>query len=165
MRSMIVHGFAAVSFGAVLAIGISTHAQAAAPANYSQACKELVASVVASNGFVEKAALCPSCGAPHRSPDSPPPWLLNREDDGPPSVAGHKRTPSVSSGCRREPPATPTAAMLDLIDNALLASTEAPGVKCATYFCQKLGWRTAREFCAYEEAGFAKRAGSHEAHL
>ena len=44
MRSMIVHGFAAVSFGAVLAIGISTHAQAAAPANYSQACKEIVAS-------------------------------------------------------------------------------------------------------------------------
>ncbi len=55
MRSMIVHGFAALSFGAVLAIGISTHAQAAAPANYSQACKENVASVVASNGFVEKA--------------------------------------------------------------------------------------------------------------
>ena len=55
MRSMIVHGFAALSFGAVLAIGISTHAQAAAPANYSQACTEVVASVVASNGFVEKA--------------------------------------------------------------------------------------------------------------
>jgi hypothetical protein len=55
MRSMIVHGFAAVSFGAVLAIGMSTHAQAAAPANYSQACKEVVVPVVASNGFVEKA--------------------------------------------------------------------------------------------------------------
>ena len=55
MRSMIVHGFAAVSFGAVLAIGISTHAQAAAPANYSQACREVVTSGVASNGFVEKA--------------------------------------------------------------------------------------------------------------
>ena len=54
MRSMIVHGFAAVSFGAVLAIGISTHTQAAAPANYSQACKEVVASVVASDGSWRK---------------------------------------------------------------------------------------------------------------
>ena len=56
MRSMIVHGFAAVSFGAVLAIGIGTHAQAAAPANYSQACKELVASGSLSASSVEKAA-------------------------------------------------------------------------------------------------------------
>ena len=55
MRNMIVHGFAAVSLGAVLAIGLGTHAQAAAPANYSRACTEVVASVVASNGFVEKA--------------------------------------------------------------------------------------------------------------
>jgi len=29
-----------------------------------------------------ESALCPSCGAPHRSPDSPSPWLLNREGDG-----------------------------------------------------------------------------------
>ena len=56
MRSMIVHGFVAVSFGAVLAIGIGTHAQAAAPANYSQACKELVASGSLSASSVEKAA-------------------------------------------------------------------------------------------------------------
>jgi hypothetical protein len=55
MRSMIVHGFAAVSLGAVLAIAIGTHAQAAAPANYSRACTEVVTSVIASNGFVEKA--------------------------------------------------------------------------------------------------------------
>ena len=55
MRKMIVHGFAAVSLGAVLAIGLGTHAQAAAPANYSRACANVVASVVASNGFVEKA--------------------------------------------------------------------------------------------------------------
>ena len=54
MRSMIVHGFAAVSFGAVLAIGLGTHAQAAAPANYSRACTEVVASVVASNGSWRK---------------------------------------------------------------------------------------------------------------
>ncbi len=55
MRSMIVHGFAAVSLGAMLAIAIGTHAQAAAPANYSRACTEVVTSVIASNGFVEKA--------------------------------------------------------------------------------------------------------------
>lgn len=55
MRKMIVHGFAAVSFGAVLAIGLGTHAQAAAPANYSRACTKVVASVVASDSVVEKA--------------------------------------------------------------------------------------------------------------
>jgi hypothetical protein len=51
MKKMIVHGFAAVSLGAVLAIGLSTHAQAAAPANYARACTE----VVASDSVVEKA--------------------------------------------------------------------------------------------------------------
>jgi hypothetical protein len=55
MRKMIVHGFAALALGAGLAIGLGTHAQAAAPANYSRACTEVVGSVVASNGFVEKA--------------------------------------------------------------------------------------------------------------
>ena len=124
MRSMIVHGFAAVSFGAVLAIGIGTHAQAAAPANYSQACKELVASGSLSASSVEKAALCPSCGAPHRSPDSPPPSLLNREDGG--RRARQVTSAECISGCRRESAATPTLAMLDLIDNALLASKRLP---------------------------------------
>jgi hypothetical protein len=52
---MIVHGFAAVALGAALTLGLGTHAQAAAPANYSQACTEVVAPIVASNGFVEKA--------------------------------------------------------------------------------------------------------------
>jgi hypothetical protein len=51
MRKVIVHGFAAVALGAALAVGLGTHAQAAAPANYSRACTE----VVAPNGFVEKA--------------------------------------------------------------------------------------------------------------
>ena len=51
MRKMIVHGFAAVALGAALAIGLGTHAQAAAPANHSRACAE----VVASNSVVEKA--------------------------------------------------------------------------------------------------------------
>ncbi len=51
----IVFGIATVALGAALAIGLSTHAQAAAPANYSRACTEVVTSVVASNGFVEKA--------------------------------------------------------------------------------------------------------------
>jgi hypothetical protein len=57
MRKVIVHGFAAVALGAALAVGLGTHAQAAAPANYSRACTEVVApnGFVASNGFVEKA--------------------------------------------------------------------------------------------------------------
>ena len=55
MRKMIVHGFAAVSLGAVLAIGLGTHAQAAAPANYSRACTEVVASGSFSSSSVEKA--------------------------------------------------------------------------------------------------------------
>jgi phosphate/sulfate permease len=55
MRMMTVHGFAALALGAALAIGFGTQAQAAAPANYSRACTKVVASVVASNGFVEKA--------------------------------------------------------------------------------------------------------------
>ncbi len=55
MRKMIVHGFAAVSLGAVLAVGLGTHAQAAAPANYSRACTKVVASVGASDSVVEKA--------------------------------------------------------------------------------------------------------------
>ena len=47
---MIVYGIATVALGAALAIGLSTHAQAAAPANYSRACTE----VVASDSVVEK---------------------------------------------------------------------------------------------------------------
>jgi hypothetical protein len=53
MRMMIIYGFAAAALGAALAIGLGTQAQAAAPANYSRACTE----IVASNGFVEKAGL------------------------------------------------------------------------------------------------------------
>jgi hypothetical protein len=55
MRKMIVHGFAAAALGAALAIGLGTHAQAAAPANYSRACKEVVASDSLSESLVEKA--------------------------------------------------------------------------------------------------------------
>ena len=55
MRKMIVHGFAAVALGAALAIGLGTHAQAAAPANYSRACTEVVASDSVSDSLVEKA--------------------------------------------------------------------------------------------------------------
>ena len=51
-----------------------------------------------------ESALCPSCGAPHCSPDSPSPWLLNREGDGRRAVT--KRVSSVSRGCRREPAVT-----------------------------------------------------------
>ncbi len=53
MRKIIVHGFAAVALGAALAIGFGTHAQAAAPANYSRACAQT--KVVASDSVVEKA--------------------------------------------------------------------------------------------------------------
>ena len=55
MKMTIVYGIASAALGAALAIGLSTHAQAAAPANYSRACTGVVESVVASNGFVEKA--------------------------------------------------------------------------------------------------------------
>jgi hypothetical protein len=48
---MIVYGIATVALGAALAIGLGTHAQAAAPANYSRACTE----VVATDSVVEKA--------------------------------------------------------------------------------------------------------------
>jgi hypothetical protein len=51
MKMKIVSGFAAAALGAVLATALGTHAQAAAPANYSRACTE----IVASSGFVEKA--------------------------------------------------------------------------------------------------------------
>ncbi len=51
MRTKIVSGFAVAALGAALAIGLGTHAQAAAPANYSRACTE----VVASGSIVEKA--------------------------------------------------------------------------------------------------------------
>ena len=55
MKMTIVYGIATAALGAVLAMGLSTHAQAAAPGNYARACTDVVASVVASNGFVEKA--------------------------------------------------------------------------------------------------------------
>ena len=61
MRMKIVSGFAAAALGAALAIGLGTHAQAAAPANYSRACTE----IVVSNGFVQKAVT--AAGAAHRS--------------------------------------------------------------------------------------------------
>ena len=51
MKMTMVYGIATAALGAVLAIGLSTHAQAFAPANYSRACTE----VVASDSVVEKA--------------------------------------------------------------------------------------------------------------
>jgi hypothetical protein len=57
MRMTIVFGIATVSLGAALAIGLSTHAQAAAPANYSRACTEVVASDSLSESVVEKAGV------------------------------------------------------------------------------------------------------------
>ena len=55
MRMTIIFGIATVALGTALAVGFGTQAQAAAPANYSRACTDVVASVAASNGFVEKA--------------------------------------------------------------------------------------------------------------
>jgi len=52
MKMTIVYGIATAALGAVLAIGLSTHAQAFAPSNYSRACT----AVVASDSVVEKAA-------------------------------------------------------------------------------------------------------------
>lgn len=55
MRMMIVHGFVAAALGAALTIGLGSHAKAAAPANYSRACTQIVASGSLSNSLVEKA--------------------------------------------------------------------------------------------------------------
>ncbi len=56
MKKMIVHGFAALALGTALTIGLGMHAKAAAPANYSRACTEVVASGSLSASSVEKAA-------------------------------------------------------------------------------------------------------------
>jgi hypothetical protein len=52
MKMPTVFGVATAALGAALAIGLSTHAQAAAPANYARACTK----VVVSDSVVEKAA-------------------------------------------------------------------------------------------------------------
>jgi hypothetical protein len=52
MKMTMVYGIATAALGAVLAIGLSTHAQAFTPSNYSRACTK----VVASDSVVEKAA-------------------------------------------------------------------------------------------------------------
>jgi hypothetical protein len=52
MKMTTIFGIATVTLGAALAIGLGTHAQAAAPANYARACT----GVVASDSVVEKAA-------------------------------------------------------------------------------------------------------------
>jgi hypothetical protein len=54
-----------------------------------------------------ESALCPSCGAPHRSPHRSPARPLNREDHGRRRRQVTKRVSSVSSGCRRGPAAAP----------------------------------------------------------
>jgi phosphate/sulfate permease len=61
MRTTIVCGIATAALGAALAIGLSTHAQALAPANYSRALTE----TVASDAVVEKAVT--AVGVAHRS--------------------------------------------------------------------------------------------------
>jgi hypothetical protein len=74
MKMKIVSGFAAATLGAALAMALGTHAQAAAPANYSQACKE----IVASSGLAEKAVIVGVVR--FAAPDSPLPPLLSSED-------------------------------------------------------------------------------------
>ena len=63
MRMKIACGFAAAALGAALAIGLGTHAQAAAPGNYSRACTE----VVASSGFVNVEKAVTAYGVARRS--------------------------------------------------------------------------------------------------
>ena len=89
MKMTTVFGIATVALGAALAIGLGTHAQAAAPANYSRACTEVVASVAHPTASWRKrfmpvvrraapfaAPLAGTTTEPRRS------W--------PPSAAGHK---------------------------------------------------------------------------
>ena len=61
MRTTIICGIATAALGAALAIGLSTHAQALAPANYSRALTE----TVTSDAVVEKAVT--AVGVAHRS--------------------------------------------------------------------------------------------------
>ena len=61
MRTTIVCGIATAALGAALAIGLSTHVQAFAPANYSRAAAE----TVASDAVIERAVT--AVGAAHRS--------------------------------------------------------------------------------------------------
>ena len=63
MRTKIVFGLAAVALGAALTIAFGTRAQAAAPANYSQACTD----VVASSGFVNVEKAVTAYGVARRS--------------------------------------------------------------------------------------------------
>ena len=115
-----------------------------------------------------ESALCPSCGAPrgspHRSPDSPPP-LLNREDDGRRGAGGHKTTVKCIKWLQARACSHPLKHPGSTFIGDALWRAQGSGVKCATYFCHKLGWRTGRVFCAYEETGFAKHAECHEANL
>jgi hypothetical protein len=61
MKMKIVSGLAATAVGAALAIGLSTHAQAITPTNYSGASTEFITS----NGYIEKAVT--GVGMAHRS--------------------------------------------------------------------------------------------------
>jgi hypothetical protein len=63
MRMKIVSGFAAAAFGTALTVGFGAPAQAAAPANYSRACTE----VVASSGFVNVEKAVTAYGMARRS--------------------------------------------------------------------------------------------------
>ena len=78
---------------------------------------------------------------------------------------GESRVSSASRGCRQESAATPTVAMLDLIDNALLASKRLAG-KMRNIFSLKARGAHGRGYFAFiTKAGFAKHAGYHEANL
>jgi len=61
MRSRIICGLASAALGMVFAAGLSTHAQAAVPANYSQACKEFLVA----NDLIQKTVT--RAGVAHRS--------------------------------------------------------------------------------------------------
>ena len=72
-----------------------------------------------------ESALCPSCGAPHRSPDSPPP-LLSRENDAAEAwqVAKECRAYRVAAGKSLQPP----------LQRTPFWRARGFRVKCATFF-------------------------------
>jgi hypothetical protein len=71
---------------------------------------------------------------PHRAPDIPPPRLLNREDDWPPSAAGHKTSVECIKWLQARACSRPLKHPgFDFIDDALWRA-RGSGVKCATYF-------------------------------
>ena len=124
---------AALALGAALAIGLGTHAQAAAPANYSRACTKSrrVSCRVRQRSGESALRGWPSCGAPHRSPDIPPPRLLNRADMAAhPVLLRQARAAMNSKRASRGNPASPKSLCMVMADrmNARRKRAYSPGL-------------------------------------